>query len=392
MAERLAQDYQARLVLLTRTPVPPREQWAAILAAAGTTSEVRRRIDGLTRLSTLGAEVVTIAGDVASAVDVRRAVDAAWERFGALDGVLHCAGLPGTGMIQFKSAADVGRVLAPKAGGARALAEVLAAQADGRQAPDFIALFSSTVTATGGGAGQADYCAANAFLDAFAASDPVPGCLVVSIDWGEWTWNGWTAGLESYDDGTRGFFEEYRQKFGLTFDEGWLALGRVLAAGERHAVVSTQDFPSIVASSRLFSVESIRGVVRKAREALGRHPRPDLSTAYAEPETDQERAIAAVRGEALGLEQVGLNDNFFELGGNSLIGMEIIAQVRTALSAPQLAPHCLYQAPTVGSLAAIAAAGGNPGSDDDGRELGAVQLRQSRIEQRRSMLRSGRTA
>jgi hypothetical protein len=136
----------------------------------------------------------------------------------------------------------------------------------------------------------------------------------------------------------------------------------------------------------------MRGVVRKAREALGRHPRPDLSTPYAEPESDQERAIAAVWGEALGLEQVGLNDNFFELGGNSLIGMEIIAQVRTALSAPQLAPHCLYQAPTVGSLAAIAAAGGNPGSDDDGRELGAVQLRQSRIEQRRSMLRSGRTA
>jgi acyl transferase domain-containing protein/NAD(P)-dependent dehydrogenase (short-subunit alcohol dehydrogenase family) len=392
MAERLAQDYQARLVLLTRTPVPPREQWATILAAPGTTSEVRRRIDGLRRLATLGAEVITVAGDVAKAADVRRAVNAAWDQFGALDGVLHCAGIPGAGMIQFKTAADVGKVLAPKMGGALALAEVLRNQPAGRRAPGFLALFSSTVTATGGGAGQADYCAANAFLDGFAAGDPVPGCLVTSIDWGEWTWNGWTAGLDSYDDGSRKFFEEYRARFGLSFDDGWLALRRVLASGEHHVVVSTQDFPSIVESSRHYSVESIRNVVRKAREALGRHSRPDLSTPYAEPESAQERAIADVWAEALGLEQVGVNDNFFELGGNSLIGMEIIAQVRTALGVPHLAPHSLYQAPTVGSLAEVVVKGETGAGDGNGGQPGAVRLRQSRIEQRRSMLRSGRTA
>jgi len=389
MAERLVLDYQARLVLMGRTPVPPREQWAAILAAPGTTAEVRRRIDGLQRLATLGAEVVTIAGDVSAEEDVRRAVGAALDRFGALNGVLHCAGVPAAGMLQFKQAADIDRVLAPKVAGSVALA--LALRGTGA---DFLALFSSTVSATGGGAGQVDYCAANAFLDVFAATDPVPGCLVTAIDWGEWMYNGWTTGLDSYDDGSKKFFEEYRSKFGISFDQGWLALQRALAAGEPHLIVSTQDFASIVASSRRSSIESHQQAVKRARDALGRHPRPDLSTPYAEPGTPHEEAIAEVWAEALGLEQVGVHDNFFELGGNSLIGMEIIARVRTALDASYLPPHCLYQAPTVAALASFASAAmgespdGGPGAAEP---VGAVSLRQSRIEQRRSMLRSGRT-
>ncbi len=387
MAERLVLDYQARLVLMGRTPVPPREQWAAILAAPGTAAEVRRRIDGLQRLATLGAEVVTIAGDVSAEADVRRAVDAAVDRFGELNGVLHCAGVPAAGMLQFKQPADIDKVLAPKVAGSVALA--MALQGIGA---DFLALFSSTVSATGGGAGQVDYCAANAFLDAFAATEPVPGCLVTAIDWGEWMYNGWTTGLDSYDDGSKKFFEEYRSKLGISFDEGWLILQRALAAGEPQLIVSTQDFASIVASSRRSSIESHQQAVKRARDALGRHPRPDLSTPYVETSTPHEEAIAEVWAEALGLEQVGVNDNFFELGGNSLIGMEIIARVRTALEA-NLPPHCLYQAPTVAALAVFAANLGKSPDDEPGtpEPVGAVSLRQSRIEQRRSMLRSGRT-
>lgn len=387
MAERLARDYQARLVLMGRTPVPPRDQWAAILAAAGTAEEVRRRIDGLQRLATMDAKVITVAGDVAQTDDVRHAVGAALEQFGELNGVLHCAGVPALGMMQFKSAADIDKVLAPKVAGALALAAVL------RNMPvEFVALFSSTVSATGGGAGQVDYCAANAFLDTFAASDPIPGCAVTSIDWGEWTWNAWITGLESYDEGTRSFFEQYRKQFGITFDEGWQVLQRVLAAGEPHVIVSTQDFPSMVAMSRRASIESIRAVVMKARDALGRHPRPDLPTAYVEPRSPAEEAIAGVWAEALGLEQVGVHDNFFELGGSSLIGMEIIARARKALGVSYLPPHLLYNAPTVATLAEAAAAGAKPDADDDSQAAEALDLRRSRIEQRRSTLRGGRTA
>jgi acyl transferase domain-containing protein len=387
MAERLARDYKARLVLMGRTPAPPREQWATILAAPGTTDEVRRRIDGLHRLASLGASVVTVAGDVSRSADVTRAVNAALEQFGELNGVLHCAGVPAVGMMQFKSPADIDKVLAPKVAGTLALAEVL------RNIDiDFLALFSSASSATGGGAGQVDYCAANAFLDAFAASDPLPGRVVVSIGWGKWTWNGWVAGLDSYDEGSRRFFEEHRQTFGITFDEGWQTLQRALASGEPHVIVSTQDFPSIVAMSRRSSIASHQAAVKKARDALGRQPRPDLPTAYSEPQSTAEEAIAEVWAQALGLERVGVNDNFFELGGNSLIGIEIIASAGEALGVSYLPPHLLYQAPTVAALAEAATAEVNLGTGERHQAAQAIDLSRTRTEQRRSTLRGGRTS
>ncbi|GAA2266381.1 hypothetical protein GCM10010149_03320 [Nonomuraea roseoviolacea subsp. roseoviolacea] len=378
MAERLAEQFQARLVLLGRTPVPPRDQWNAILASDGTAAEVRRRLEGLLRLEAAGAEVVTVAGDVSRVEDARRAVDAALDRYGELNGVLHCAGVPAVGLMQFKTAADVERVLAPKVGGTLALAEVL------RDVPvDFLALYSSTTSATGGGAGQVDYCAANAFLDAFALSDELPGVHVTSVDWCEWTWNGWTDGLENYDEGSKQYFTWYRENFGLTFDQGWQTLLRVLASGERHVVASTQDFAPLVAMSRRSSIESHQATVKKIRDAFGRHPRPDLSTAYVEPQTPTEETIAGVWAEALGLEQVGVHDNFFELGGNSLLGMEIIAEVRRALELAYLPPHILYQAPTIASLAEAARAGQEP----EEPPADARDQQRSRIAQRRTMLR-----
>ncbi|MFI7448360.1 SDR family NAD(P)-dependent oxidoreductase [Nonomuraea sp. NPDC049714] len=383
MAERLAEDYRARLVLLGRTPVPPRDQWDQILNSETAVGEVRRRLEGLRRLEAAGIEVLTVAGDVSRAEDVRRAVDAAIERFGELNGVLHCAGVPAVGLMQFKTVADMDRVLAPKVGGTLALAEVL------REVPvDFLALFSSTTSATGGGAGQVDYCAANAFLDSFALADALPGVAVTSIDWCEWTYNGWTDGLDNYDEGSKQYFEWYRENFGLTFDQGWQTLLRVLASGERHVVASTQDFAPMVAMSRKSSIESHQATVKKLRDAFGRHPRPDLSTAYVEPQSPAEEAIAGVWSEALGLEQVGVHDNFFELGGNSLLGMEIIAEVRRALELPYLPPHILYQAPTIASLAEAARAGQEAGEEP----AEAREQQRSRIAQRRNMLKSGRTS
>jgi acyl transferase domain-containing protein len=381
MAERLARDHRARLVLMGRTRVPPREEWGRILASGATAGEVRRRLEGLLRLEAAGAQVVTVHGDVSRVEDVRAAVAAALDRFGGLHGVLHCAGVPASGLMQFKTAADIEKVLAPKVGGALALARVL------REVPDpvdFVALFSSTASVTGGGAGQVDYCAANAFLDAFALSDPIPGCAVTSVGWGSWCWDGWSTGLDGRDEGARQSLRHHRETFGIGFEQGWQALQRALAAGEPHVVVSTQDFPALVSTGR-------RAATRPARDAPGRRPRPDLPTALVEPQTDTELAIAAVWAAALGLDQVGVHDDFVDLGGNSLIGMEIIAEVRRVLDLSHLPPRLLHQAPTVAALAKAAEAERAPAdAPPDGPADGARDQRQTRIEQRRQMLRRGK--
>ena len=63
---------------------------------------------------------------------------------------------------------------------------------------DFLVLFSSVTSATGGGPGQVDYCAANAFLDAYARQHAGAHGRTVAISWGEWLWDAWQEGLQGF--------------------------------------------------------------------------------------------------------------------------------------------------------------------------------------------------
>jgi acyl carrier protein len=254
--------------------------------------------------------------------------------------------------MQFKSADDLDREMSAKVAGTLALAEALRIGQPDEARLDFLALFSSVTSATGGGPGQVGYCAANAFLDAYAQRYAGPGRKVVSVNWGEWTWNAWDEGLSGYAGPLQEFFRANRAKIGIGFDAGWRSLLRVLATDEPRVVVSTQDFPTMVRHSAQFTVAAVT-----SRELAGtggaRHPRPELVTPYTEPAGPTEETIAGIWSESLHLEQVGATDSFFELGGNSLLGVGIVAAVRDAFGLVELPPHILYEAPTVASLAKV---------------------------------------
>lgn len=82
--------------------------------------------------------------------------------FGPLNGILHCAGITRDNFIIKKSEEEVEAVLAPKVAGTVNLDE-----ASQHMALDLFALFSSGTGAVGN-AGQADYAAANAFMNSYA--------------------------------------------------------------------------------------------------------------------------------------------------------------------------------------------------------------------------------
>lgn len=382
LGQRIARTYGARLVLFGRTPVPPAAQWDEILADPAATDEVRRRIEGLRALREEGTEFEVVCGDVAVIADVRRAVETARSRFGAVNGVLHAAGVPGMGMMQFKTVDDMDRVLAPKVAGTLALAEVL------REEPlDFLVLFSS-VAAWTGALGQADYSAANAFLDAFARSGALPQARVVSIGWGEWTWNGWAEGLEGYEPVLREFYIHHREVFGIDFDAGWRCLLRILGRPEPHIVVNTQDFAASLAGSRSYTIEDIQAGARMGRGDQ-RFPRPELSTPFIGPSTEAQAAICEIWGEWLGIDQVGIQDNFFDLGGNSLIGVGVVDAVRRALNLDHLPTHVLYQAPTVAAMAAAATSDGSENTTQDTDSDERAGQRQQRLARRRAAVERG---
>lgn len=191
VAEDLATRDRARLVLLARSPMPPREAWDSHLAVNGTSDRIGRAIAAIYRMEKAGGEVVVFAGDVADMTDMTALRALVLERFGRLDGIVHAAGIPGGGMAEVKDAAAAAAVMSPKIRGTAVLATVF-----GALPMDFVVLCSS-VTSVAGGFGQVDYCGANAYLDAVSRAPHGFSAPVISINWGGWLEVGMAAEVEA---------------------------------------------------------------------------------------------------------------------------------------------------------------------------------------------------
>jgi acyl transferase domain-containing protein len=347
LAEHLARTVQARLVLVGRTGLPARSQWDELLQSQGSETGIGRRIQQVQMIESLGAHVLPIAADIADEEQMQAVIDLTLATFGALHGIIHAAALPPSGLIQLKSPAQAAAVLAPKVQGTLVLERILA-----KQELDFLLFFSSMSSSTGGGPGQVDYCAANAFLDAFAHKHSNDYGMTIAIDWGEWLWDAWADGLEGFPPEVRRYFIEKRRDYGISFTEGMEAMTRILARRLTHVVVATQDFPRMVEGSKSFSIDAIIGAVTTLRKMQATaYPRPALSTPYVAPETELEEEIVQIWGELLGIEQIGIHDNFFELGGHSLIGSQLIARLRQSFQV-NLSLELIFESATVAELAA----------------------------------------
>ena len=180
LAADLAEKYQARLVLLGRTVLPPRGMWRDY-RRQHRADDVTRAIETIMALEALGSDVLYCCADVTDSEAVGAAIKQALERFGRIDGVFHAAGRVDDGLLQEKTPDGIESVLAPKVMGTRVLDNAL----QGVDI-DFLVLFSSTSTVTAP-AGQVDYVAANAFLDAYAESAAeIAGRKTISLHWGIW--------------------------------------------------------------------------------------------------------------------------------------------------------------------------------------------------------------
>ncbi|MEU4159271.1 SDR family NAD(P)-dependent oxidoreductase [Actinoplanes sp. NPDC026670] len=191
LAEHVARTARTPVIgLLGRSWFPPEDSWPQWLAEHQADDATSIRIRRLQALRNTGARPVVLRADVTDAEQTSRAVQQIRDRFGPLNGVVHAAGTPASGLIAGKTRADADAVLAAKTRGTLVLDTVCS-----RDPLDFFLLFSSR-TAVLGGPGQIDYCAANAFLDAFAAWRAAGGSVpVTAVGWDTWQQTGMAADL-----------------------------------------------------------------------------------------------------------------------------------------------------------------------------------------------------
>ncbi|AGA26414.1 type I polyketide synthase [Singulisphaera acidiphila] len=139
------------------------------------TEEARRAVAAIERL---GARVVVRAVDVSQAEDVSRVLAEIDHDLPPLRGVIHAAMVLQDALLVNLDRDLLERVLAPKVSGAWNLHS----QTAGRPL-DLFVLFSS-LSSVLGHAGQGNYAAANAFLDALAWHRRAQGLPALTVNWG----------------------------------------------------------------------------------------------------------------------------------------------------------------------------------------------------------------
>ncbi len=293
-------------------------QGARHLVLLGRREPSEKAAEAVETLRRAGARVEIVTGDVARDGDLVRAVE---KVVPPLRGVLHAAGILENAPILNLDAGVLSRVMASKVEGAWNLhAATLSLPLD------FFVLFSSAVSVLGS-PGQANYAAANAFLDGLARYRRATGLPALSINWGPWADFG-LAREGRYVDGEGAGSMGLK---GIRSDHGLEVLGRAIRSELDQLVALPFDLRALLdlypAAARLPFFSEVGG---KETHVSRLYARPSLRQAYVAPRNSIELKLAELWRQTLRVDRVGVRDSFFELGGDSVLGAQIVTRARQA--------------------------------------------------------------
>jgi NADPH:quinone reductase-like Zn-dependent oxidoreductase/acyl carrier protein len=163
-------------------------QHICLVARSTPTPDKQAQLDALREA---GATITVLQADITAPNDVARFVRQLKESGQRLRGIFHCASVLDDGVLSQQSVERFDKVLRSKID-----STWLVHQQTLDLPLDFFVLFSSA-TALLGAPGQANYAAANAFLDSFAQYRRSTGRAALAIDWGAWAEIGLAARMSS---------------------------------------------------------------------------------------------------------------------------------------------------------------------------------------------------
>ncbi|MFY1636766.1 SDR family NAD(P)-dependent oxidoreductase [Solwaraspora sp. WMMB335] len=275
-------------------------------------------------LAALGARATAVACDVTDRQQLAAVIDAA---DGPLTGVVHAAGVLDDGVLIALTPDRLAAVMRPKVDAARHLHELTADQ------PVSMFVVFSSVAGLLGNPGQANYAAANVFLDALAGSRRAAGLPGLSLAWGLWSEAGGMGG--TLDDAELARLARTGAE-PLTIAQGLALFDRALA--EQQGAPLLAPVPLNLATLRGQAHAGLlppllRGLVRIAgRPAGAAAGGGGLAGRLAAAPDDQQRhqivldvvrtQVAAVLGHA-GAAAVEPGQAFKDLGFDSLAAVEL---------------------------------------------------------------------
>ncbi len=320
------------------------------LLLAGRSAPDATALEAIAAMQAEGVSVKTVSADVATAEGVARLM-AALQDMPALGGVIHGAAVLDDGVLIKQTPERFAAVMGPKADGAWRLS--VAMERAGHR-PDFVVFYSS-LSAVFGSAGQGNYVAANAFLDALARQRRDADRSALSVNWGAWSEVGMAvrAGTVSRA-GAQGLAS-------LSPAEGMQALSVLLRDNATRSSVAPIDWALLGQqmpagqAPRLLSDLLAAAQNRGGGQAQGGAARVDYASLPGGERREQlvtlvRRELATVLGLAGSPQSIPVDQTFTALGLDSLTSVELRNRLQQALGR-SVAATAAFEWPSVGEMA-----------------------------------------
>ena len=287
------------------------------------------------RFAALDATIVHRRVDVTDAAAISALIADIRQNAGRLDGIVHAAGITHDRLLAGKSARELREVLAPKVAG---LAALDAASADCDL--EFMLLFASAAGALGN-PGQADYAAANAFMDAFAETRNALVArgerrgLTLAVDWPYWR-DGGMAMPEAAIDAV----ERASGARPLATDAGFAALDAAFAAARAQGL------------SQVLVLDGDHDRLRKAllQETSATKPPPSAQKPASAEAAQAFLAAGIAAALSVPVDRLDARETFDRYGLNSVSALQIVEDLEAALG--PLPRTLLFEYPTLAKLTA----------------------------------------
>jgi len=324
------------------------ENGARNIALLGRSEPAEEQRTAIADMEQAGARVRFLRCDVARREQVREVFSILEQEMPPVAGILHTAGVLDDGVLMEQSWERFETVFGAKVYGAWNL------HTEARRPLDLFVIFSSAA-ALMGSPGQANYAAANAFLDGLARWRRGRGLAGLSIQWGPWA----DIGMAARTPQSAARRESVRA---IPPDVGVEALARAIRMQTSEVAVLPvvwekflQLFPRGQEPAMLAEiVREVRG--RSGAEEAGLGAREFLAK-LAEAPAPQRRGmlidhirtqIAAVMGMA-SPDEVPANRGIFELGMDSLMALELRNRLQAELGQP-IPATLVFEHPTIEAL------------------------------------------
>ncbi|WP_442800079.1 SDR family NAD(P)-dependent oxidoreductase [Nocardia sp. NBC_01730] len=298
-------------------------------------------------LTALGARVDVVACDVAD----RAALDGLLSAIPPehpLTGIVHTAGVLADGLLADMTPQQLAMVLRPKVDAAWNLHEAT------KDLDLSMFVLYSSIAGTLGSPGQANYAAANTFLDALAEHRHREGLPAISVAWGPWRGtSGMTSALTGADFARmrRDGLVPLDDHHGTALLDAALAVGLPTIAGVRldMAVLTTQatagSLPRTLRSLVTVSTRHVESV-RSLAQRLASTPQADISGVVLS--VVREHVAASLGHESR--DMIDPDAPFPQLGFDSLTGVEFRNRLAKATGLP-LPSTLVFDHPTARALA-----------------------------------------